>query len=114
MRRVRSPRLTRWRMVLALAVALTADGLQIGLLGAPPYAEIVDAVVMVAISWLIGLHLLLLPTFLLELMPVVDTLPTWTACTVAVIVLRKREERARLDAIPRESPEDDGPRGTNA
>ena len=90
----RPRRLTRWRMALAVIVALTADGLQAGVLGAPPFAEIVDVVAMVLESWLIGFHILLLPTFLLELVPVVDALPTWTACTVTVIILRKRNERA--------------------
>lgn len=93
MRRIRPPRLTRWRIVLALVVAVTADGLQLSLLGTPPFVEIVDAIAMVLVSWLIGLHILLLPTFVLELIPVVDTLPTWTGCTLAVIVLRRREER---------------------
>jgi hypothetical protein len=34
----------------------------------------------------------LLPTFAVEFIPVVDMLPTWTACVVAVIALRKRQQ----------------------
>jgi len=48
---------------------------------------------MVLTSWLIGFHWLLLPTFVLELVPVLEDLPTWTACTIAVIALRKRGQR---------------------
>jgi hypothetical protein len=48
---------------------------------------------MVLTSWLIGFHWLLLPTFVLELVPVLEDLPTWTACTIAVIVLRKSGQR---------------------
>lgn len=90
-----APRLTRTRIVLALAVAVVTDGLQLLLL---PFAwtfveSLVDVVTMVLMMWLLGFHLLLLPTFVVELVPVVDMLPTWTACTVAVIALRKRGQR---------------------
>ena len=42
---------------------------------------------------MIGFHWLLLPTFVLELVPVLEDLPTWTACVIAVIALRKREQK---------------------
>jgi hypothetical protein len=91
----RAPRLTRTRIWLALAVAVVADGLQLVLL---PFAwtfveSFIDVVAMILTMWLLGFHLLLLPTFVVEFIPVVDMLPTWTACTLAVIALRKREER---------------------
>ena len=35
---------------------------------------------MILTSWVIGFHFLLLPTFVIELVPVLDDLPTWTAC----------------------------------
>ena len=38
----------------------------------------------------LGFHMLLLPTFVIELVPVADMLPTWTGCTAAVVMLRKR------------------------
>ncbi|HKW31135.1 MAG TPA: hypothetical protein VJT54_17555 [Verrucomicrobiae bacterium] len=93
---LRIPKLTRTRTVSALAVAVIADGLQL-LLG--PFGwvfvdQIIDAVTMLLVSWLIGLHWLLLPSFALELIPLVDELPTWTACVVAVITLRRRGEKA--------------------
>ena len=90
----RAPRLTRARMILALVIAVVADGLQIlfGPLGWAFIDQIIDFVAMILVSWVIGFHILLLPTFVVELIPVLDDLPTWTACTGAVIVLRRREQ----------------------
>ena len=91
----RAPKLTRTRIVLALAVAIFADGLQF-LLGPIGWAfpdQAIDFVTMILVSCVIGFHILLLPTFVVELVPVLDDLPTWTACTIAVIALRKREQR---------------------
>lgn len=93
---VKAPRLTRTRIVLALIVAAGADGLQLLFLsfGWAGPDQVIDLVAMVVISSLIGFHLLLLPTFVIELIPVLDDLPTWIACTAAVIALRKREQLA--------------------
>lgn len=81
--------------MLALAVAVVADGAQL-LLGPLGWAfgdQIIDVVAMLLVSGLIGFHWLLLPSFVLELIPAVDELPTWTACVAAVIALRRRRER---------------------
>ena len=88
----RTPVITRLRMLLALAIAVAADALQL-LLGPLGWAfadEIIDAVAMILTVWLLGFHTLLLPTFVVELIPVVDELPTWTACVAAIIALRRR------------------------
>ena len=90
----RVPQLTRKRMLLALAVAVGADGLQLlfnaaGWLG-PDQA--IDAVAMLLTMRILGFHVLLLPTFLVELVPLVEDLPPWTACVAAVIALRKRKK----------------------
>jgi hypothetical protein len=90
----RVPQLTRKRMLLALAVAVGADGLQLlfnaaGWLG-PDQA--IDAVAMLLTMRILGFHVLLQPTFLVELVPLVEDLPTWTACVAAVIALRKRKK----------------------
>lgn len=92
----RVPRLTRMRIVFALAVAVVADGLQflLGPFGWPFGDQAIDVVAMALTNWAIGFHWLLLPTFVAELIPLVDELPTWTACVIAVIALRKREQRA--------------------
>ena len=86
------PLLTRTRMFLALGVAIAADGLQL-LLGPLGWAlpdQVIDLVTMLLVIKFLGFHILLLPTFVIELVPVVEDLPTWTACVAAVIALRKR------------------------
>ena len=100
-RRFRTPRLTRVRIVLALLVAAGADLLQLclGLLGPLEWAFIdpaIDLVAAVLTTWLLGFHILLLPTFVVKLVPLAEELPSWTACVMAVVVLRKRAQRREL------------------
>ena len=91
----RTPRMTRGRVGVALAVALFVDGLQLALgpLGWVFVDEGLDILGMIATCGLLGFHPLLLPTVVVEFIPVVDLLPTWTGCVVAVVILRKRQER---------------------
>ena len=95
------PTLTRWRVALALVVAATADAFQIvlGPIGWVFSDEVIDVVTMVITTWLIGFHVLLLPTFILESLPIVGMLPTWTGCVIAVVALRRRQ--ARLGLAPK-------------
>lgn len=88
----RTPVLTRGRIAIAVTTALLADLIQIGLgpLGWTFADEIIDVIAMIIISRALGFHPLLLPTFLLEFLPMVDMLPTWTACVTAVIVIKRR------------------------
>ncbi len=97
--RLTAPKLTRGRIALVIAVAVVADLLQIVLLPLEWMfvQQIVDVIAMVLAVWLLGFHVLLLPTFAVEFIPVVDMLPTWTACVVAVIALRKRAQRPTPD-----------------
>ena len=91
----RVPKLTRMRVILAIGVAVLADSIQL-LLGPFGWAigdQIIDVMAMALTSWLLGFHWLLLPTFAIEFVPVLEDMPTWTACVVAVIALRKREQR---------------------
>ena len=91
--------MTHVRMGLALAVAVLADGLQLctGFIGWAGFDEVIDVVTMILVTWLIGFHILLLPTFMVEMVPVVDDLPTWTACVIAVCVLRRREQKGQKE-----------------
>lgn len=91
----RVPNLTRVRIILALAVALVADGLQFltGPIGWVFGDQVIDVIAMMLTGWMIGFHWLLLPTFVVEFIPLLDELPTWTACVIAVIALRKREQK---------------------
>ncbi len=92
MRPFGSPRLTRGRIVLALVVAAAADGLQIPFQAVPVAPEIIDLIAMILTTLLLGFHLLLLPTFVVEFIPIVDMMPTWLGCVLAVIALRRREQ----------------------
>ena len=89
----RVPALTKRRVALAYAVAIGTDALQLvlGPIGWAGVDETLDAAAALATSSLIGFHPLLLPTFVLELLPLADLLPTWTACVALVITLRRRE-----------------------
>ena len=96
------PRLTRGRIAAALAVGVVADSLQVALLPLEWLfvQQIVDVIAMGLTIWLLGFHLLLLPTFVIEFIPLVDMLPTWTGCVVLVIALRKRAEHPPAIIIP--------------
>lgn len=87
------PQLTRGRMAVALIAALAADGLQLFLQAVPLAPQVIDVIASLIVTIAIGFHLLLLPAFVIELFPLVNDLPTWIGCVIAVIVLRKREAR---------------------
>ena len=99
-RRFAAPSLTRTRIVLAVAIAVVADFLQVVLLPLEWafVQQIVDVIATALIILVLGFHPLLLPTFIVEFIPLVDMLPTWTGCVVAVIALRKRNQRAGPEA----------------
>ena len=88
------PVLTRHRVRLAYAIAVTADVLQLmlGPLGWTFADEILDVAAMILTWRVIGFHPLLLPTFVIEWLPVTDMLPTWTGCVALVVALRKRQQ----------------------
>ena len=93
-RALQPPVVTAPRVWLAYAVAIATDVLQwlLGPLGWFLADELLDVAAM-ALTWrLIGFHPLLLPTFVLEFMPVTDLLPTWTGCVALVVTLRKRAQ----------------------
>lgn len=87
------PVLTRSRIRAAYAVAIAADFLEfvLGPFGWAFSDQILDVIALVATTKLLGFHPLLLPTFILELIPVIDVLPTWTGCVALVVALRKRQ-----------------------
>ncbi len=96
------PTLTPARIGAAFAVAITADAIQL-LLGPIGWFwpdQVIDVLATIATTLLIGFHPLLLPTFVVELLPIVDMLPTWTGCVAAVVALRKRQP-APVDIPPR-------------
>jgi len=97
----RSPRRERWRdprHLAALAIAVAADAVQIGLLplfvegAAAPWNDVLEIAVGAALLLLLGWHVAFLPAFLGELVPFLDLFPTWTAAVVFVVT-RKRQDR---------------------
>jgi hypothetical protein len=87
--------LSRSRIRAAFAVAIAVDGLEfvLGPVGWAFSDEILDVVALIATTKLLGFHPLLLPTFILEMLPVMDVLPTWTGCVALVVALRKKQQR---------------------
>ena len=89
-----SPGRGRWREprhLAALAIAVAADSVQIGLLplfvggAAAPWNDALDIAVGAWLIVLLGWHVAFLPAFLGELVPFLDLFPTWTAAVVFVI-----------------------------
>jgi len=101
------PLLNRRRISLAFLVALAADGIQLALgpFGWTFLDEFIDVLALISTSLLIGFHPLLLPTFIVELLPIVDMLPTWTGCVGAVVLLRKRQQQSPPPTPPRRDAE---------
>ena len=97
--RFQAPVLTRWRILLALGAAILGDGIQLGFLGMIGIDEVIDVILMVVISLLLGFHPLFLPTFVIEFIPILGAVPTWTGCVIAVIALRRRAERNRPPTV---------------
>jgi hypothetical protein len=81
---------------------VTTDVLQFvaGPLGWVLADEVLDLIAMILTWRVLGFHPLLLPTFALEFLPVVDMLPTWTGCVAIVVALRKKQQIVRADAGP--------------
>ena len=96
------PVLTRRRIWLAFIVAVVADGLQLllGPLGWLVLDAVIDLLAMGLSCWLLGFHPLLMPTFVLEIIPVADMLPTWTGCVALVVALRKRQQHTAGEPPP--------------
>lgn len=94
------PILVPGRIRLAYAVAIATDVVQLALgpFGWFVVDEILDVAAAIVIGRLIGFHPLLLPTFVLELAPVADMLPTWTGCVALIVALRRRQQASQPPA----------------
>jgi hypothetical protein len=78
-------KLTRRRVVAARALAVVADSVQLGLLPVfvegwlSPLNDVLDVVVALVMTALVGWHWAFVPAFIAELVPVLGLVPTWTA-----------------------------------
>ena len=86
----------------ALLIAIVADLVQLGLVplfGAgwlAPLNDMLDVVVAIVLTHRLGWHLAFLPTFIAELLPVVDIFPSWTLAVL--FVTRKTSKPAKSRA----------------
>ena len=48
----------------------------------------------------LGFHPLLLPTFVLEFVPLADMLPSWTVCVAIIVAVRKRQQSEIQPPLP--------------
>jgi hypothetical protein len=93
--------LTPKRVLAARILAVAADAIQLG--GFPifstgflsPYNDALDVVVSGVLIWLVGFHWAFLPSFLMELVPVVDLVPTGREPSLATRGKGSRAERPR-------------------
>src|SRR5262245_44950633 len=94
---LRIPPLRPWRIAAAFGVAVAVDAVQLvlGPFGWSFADEVLDVMAMLLTIWLLGFHLLLLPTFAIEILPIVDVLPTWTGCVGLVVAHRRRQMRTQ-------------------
>src|SRR5262245_43689949 len=84
---------TTTRVRLAYAVAIAVDLLQV-LLGPAGWTfadEVLDVAAMIVLTAILGFHPAFLPTFIIEILPIADWLPTWTGCVAIVLALRRRQ-----------------------
>jgi hypothetical protein len=88
------PVLNAARVRLAYGVAIATDVLQVALgpIGWAFADETLDVIAAIVMWRLLGFHPLLLPTFVIEFLPVADMLPTWTGCVALVVALRRRQQ----------------------
>jgi len=100
---VATPVMTKRRIWFAFSVSAITDTLQfvLGPLGWVVLDDVLDVAAMLLITPTLGFHPLLLPTFIIEAFPVADMLPTWTACTAAVVMLRRKAQAASPDLPPK-------------
>jgi hypothetical protein len=85
---------TKTAAALALLIALAADVAQLFLntplallfgVGAEVVDAAIDAIAGALIISLLGFHWLLIPVFVIELVPIVDAVPTWTGSVLYLL-----------------------------
>ncbi len=84
-------------LMIALAVAVLADALQILLLpltiggGFMPVDDVIDFVIAGVMTYLLGWHWVFLPTAAAKLVPFVDMAPFWTLAVFFVALRQKKD-----------------------
>ena len=81
------------RIWIARAIAIVADALEITVFPAfvegffSPASDVLDVVVCVALTLLVGWHIAYLPSFIIKAAPFADLAPTWT---IAVFIATRK------------------------
>lgn len=89
------------RVTIARAIAVTADAVQIGLFPlfsggwVSPANIVLDTVVCVVLTSLLGWHIAFLPSFLAEGIPFLDLAPTWTLA----VLIKTRKGKASTTSV---------------
>jgi len=79
-RELPSPNARRFAWLIAIGVDATQVLLPVVFgAGIVPWEIALDLLAMAALTRLIGWHWAFLPTFAIELLPMIDLVPTWTA-----------------------------------
>lgn len=93
----------RSTIAAAWVIAVGADALEIGfapIFGegfASPFDDIMDALVCIILTMLLGWNIAFLPSFMIKLLPVVDFAPTWT---LAVLIATRGSRGVENDVPP--------------
>jgi hypothetical protein len=103
--------LTKKRIVIAYTVAIVADllefpisALELTVIAAPLamfLSFMLDVFVFGIMTFLLGFHWLFLPSFLVEVVPGLDMLPTWVGCVWFVVRQRKKEQNFKPASAPK-------------
>ncbi len=100
--------IARWRLRLAWAVAVGIDFLQMVAFpvvwqgAASPVDDALDLLAGIALILLVGWHWSFVPSFLAELVPGLDLVPTWTAAMY--LVTRQRRAATKTLEVVRNEP----------
>jgi nitroreductase len=81
------------RIWIARGIAVAADALQIAVFPAfvegffSPVSDVLDVVVCIALTLLVGWHIAFLPSFIIKFAPFADLAPTWT---IAILIATRK------------------------
>ena len=85
---------------MAYAIAVGADAIQLALFPffaegyASPMNDALDVLVAILLLATVGFHWVLLPSIVLEQLPMVDLAPTWTIAVTIICRTKSRELQA--------------------
>lgn len=94
---------SRKALAAAYAIAISADLIEICFFPlfsegfAFPPDDVLDVAVCLILSRLIGFHLAFLPSFLVKIIPLAETAPTWT---IAVLIASRHVRSTVVDVPP--------------